>query len=182
MTVELACDRYLSGEMHRDATLMENRWLTEFVEVVHTSVLHQYAQVGGDVSLSVHHVDMCEPVMAIEVSTVVVLVERQIDSGMLQHCRMLAGDHALHKRPRRVGSLVILTLVAHSAAALHLTVDTVRAGLLLPYLERRLIDLHVFVVLLLAAKLRNNIETHRRIPSESESFQPLSVSRSMFLG
>ena len=156
--------------MHRDATLMVNRWLTEFLEVVHTSVLHQHAQVSGDVSLSIHHVDMRKPVLAIECGTVVVLIKRQVDSGMLQHCRMLAGDHALHKRPRRVGSLVIFTLVAHSAAALHLTVDAIHTGLLLPYLERRLIDLHVFVVLLLAAKLRNNIETHQCIPSESEDF------------
>ena len=30
--------------------------------------------------------------------------------------------------------------------------------------------------------LRNNIEKHRRIPSESESFQPFSASCLMFLG
>ena len=125
---------------------------------------------------------MREAVLAVEGDTVVVLVQRQIDRGMFEHCRMLAGDHALHKRARRIRRLMILTLVAHSAAALHLTVDAVCTGHLLPYLERRLIDFHVFVVLLLAAKLRNNIEKHRRIPSESESFQPFSASCLMFLG
>lgn len=62
-------------------------------------------------------------------------VEGKVNGGMLKHGCVMVGHHAAGKGLSRVFGLVVLTLIAHTARTLYLTVDAMQSWFLFPYLE-----------------------------------------------
>ena len=113
--------------------------LYHVLEIAGPAVVVDDAQVGGHIELVAHEMGVGEGVVNIALGVVGYLtvgtVEGEVNGGMLKHGCVMVGHHAAGEGLSRVFGLVVLTLIAHTARTLYLTVDAMQSWFLFPYLE-----------------------------------------------